>query len=90
MHRKEKLFANLKKCTFYTNKLVFIRFVVSAQGVLVDEEKIRAIYEWPSPISISNVRCFHGIGSFYRRFVKDFSTFAAPLIEVINKYIGFK
>uniref|UniRef100_A0A2N9IQ26 RNA-directed DNA polymerase n=1 Tax=Fagus sylvatica TaxID=28930 RepID=A0A2N9IQ26_FAGSY len=37
--RKERLFANLKKCTFYTDKLVFLGFVVSAQGIQVDEEK---------------------------------------------------
>jgi hypothetical protein len=30
----------LKKCTFYTDKLVFLRFVVSAQGIQVDEEKV--------------------------------------------------
>ena len=41
--RKEELFANLKKCTFCTNKLAFLGFVVSAQGTQVDEEKIRAI-----------------------------------------------
>ena len=28
--RKERLFANLKKCTFCTDELVFLRFVVSA------------------------------------------------------------
>ncbi|KAH9780584.1 Endonuclease [Citrus sinensis] len=37
--RKEKLFANLKKCTFCTDKLVFLGFVVSAQSIQVDEEK---------------------------------------------------
>ena len=31
--RKEKLFANLKKCTFCTDKLVFLGFVMSAQGM---------------------------------------------------------
>lgn len=88
--RKEKLFANLKKCTFCTDKLVFLGFVVSAQGIQVDEEEVRAIQEWPSPTSVSNVRSFHGLASFYRRFVKDFSTLAAPFTEVIKKNIGFK
>ncbi|KAH9780582.1 Endonuclease [Citrus sinensis] len=49
--RKEKLFANLKKCTFCTDKLVFLGFVVSAQSIQVDEEKVRTIQEWPSPTS---------------------------------------
>ncbi|PKI57308.1 hypothetical protein CRG98_022307 [Punica granatum] len=88
--RKEKLFANMKKCTFCTNKLVFLGFVVSAQGIKFDEEKVRAIQEWPSPTSVSNVRSFHGLASFYRRFVKDFSSIAAPLTEVIKKNVGFR
>jgi hypothetical protein len=88
--RKERLFANLKKCTFYTDKLVFLGFVVSVQGIQVDEEKVRAIQDWPSPTSIGNVRSFHRLGSFYRRFVKDFSSLAAPLTEVIKKNVGFR
>ena len=41
--RKEKLLVNLKKCTFCTDKLVFLGFVVSAQGIQVDEKKVCAI-----------------------------------------------
>ena len=88
--RKEKLFANLKKCTFCTDKLVFLGFVVSAKGIGVDEEKVKAIQEWPTPISIGQVRSFHGLASFYRRFVRDFSSLAAPLTEVIKKNFPFK
>jgi hypothetical protein len=55
----------------------------------VDEEKVRAIQDWPSPTSVGNVRSFHGLASFYRRFMKDFSSLAAPLIEVTKKNVGF-
>ena len=53
--RKEILFSNFKKCTFCTDKLVFLGFVVSARGIQVDEEKVRAIQDWPSPTSVSKV-----------------------------------
>jgi hypothetical protein len=88
--RKERLFANLKKCTFCMDKLVFLGFVVSKRGIEVDEEKVKAIQEWPTPTTISQVRSFHGLASFYRRFVHDFSSLTAPLIEVIKKNVAFK
>ena len=53
--RKERLFANLKKCTFCTDRLVFLSFVVSAQGIQVDEEKVHVIQDWPSPKNVSKV-----------------------------------
>ncbi|CAA7026197.1 unnamed protein product [Microthlaspi erraticum] len=87
--RKEGLYANLKKCSFCTNKLVFLGFVVSEQGLQVEEEKIKAIQEWPTPTTIGHVKSFHGLASFYRRFVRDFSTVAAPLTAVIKKNVPF-
>ena len=88
--REEQLYANLEKCIFCTNHVVFLGFVVSSKGVQVDEEKVRAIQEWPTPKSVTEVRSFHGLASFYRRFMKDFSTLVAPLNEVLKKNVGFK
>ena len=41
--RKERLFANLGKCSFGTDNVVFLGFVLGADGLRVDEEKIKAI-----------------------------------------------
>ena len=88
--RHENLFNNRVKCTFCTNQVVFLRFVVSAKGVQVNDEKIKAIRDCPIPKNVSGVRSFHGSASFYRRFVKDFSTIASPLNDIVKKNVEFK
>ena len=64
--RKEKLYVNLKKCSFCMDKVVFHGYVVSMKRIEVDEERVKAIKEWPTPKSITEVRSFHGLASFYR------------------------
>jgi hypothetical protein len=40
MLREAHLFANLEKCTFCTDRVAFLGYVVTPQGIEVDEEKI--------------------------------------------------
>jgi hypothetical protein len=63
--RKEKLYANLGNCTFCTEKVVFLGFVVLGHGVEVDKEKIKAIREWLPPQNLSRVWSFIGLAGLY-------------------------
>jgi len=87
--RTNKLYANIDKCTFCVDNVFFLGFVVNKNGVHVDLEKIKAIQEWPIPKSVRDICSFHGLASFYRRFVPNFSTLASPLNELVKKDTPF-
>ena len=50
----------------------------------MDPEKVKAILEWPTPRSATEVRSFHGLVSFYRKFIKNLSGIYAPLTDTIR------
>ncbi|KAK1687140.1 hypothetical protein QYE76_047988 [Lolium multiflorum] len=58
-------------------------------GIEVDPAKIEAIESWPQPKTITQVRSFLGLAGFYRCFVKDFGSIAAPLNELTKKDVPF-
>ena len=61
--------------------MVFLGFVISTVGFKMDSEKVRAILEWPSPRSITYIRSFHGLATFYRKFIRNFRSTIAPITD---------
>ena len=62
---------------------------MSASGVSVDLEKVEAVMSWERPKSVFEIRSFLGLVGYYRRFIEDFSTLAAPMTRLTQKEVKF-
>ena len=81
--------ANLRlkpsKCALFREKVPFLGHVVTRTGVEVDPAKTSAVENWPEPETVKDVRAFLGLASYYRRYIPNFATLAAPLVDLIKK-----
>nr|GEV83648.1 putative reverse transcriptase domain-containing protein [Tanacetum cinerariifolium] len=65
--------------------VAFLGHIVSAEGIMMDPTKVKAITKWPRPMSVTEVRSFLGLAGYYRRFVEGFSRLALPLTKLMRK-----
>ena len=83
--RSANLRLHPKKCQFAVGKVSYLGYNVSAEGIQMQEDKIKAIREFKPPRNVKETRMFIGYCSFYRRFVAGFSRICGPLYNLLRK-----
>ncbi|KAL0198990.1 hypothetical protein M9458_007530, partial [Cirrhinus mrigala] len=82
---QHKLYAKEEKCQFHQQSIAFLGYIISPEGVAMDDSKVNAVRDWPRPKTLKELQRFLGFSNFYRRFIRNFSTVAAPLTSMVKR-----
>ena len=63
----------------------YLRMIIGQGLVCMDPTKLTAIKDWHPPSSIKGVYSFLVFGSFYCKFILNFSNIVAPIVLLTQK-----
>lgn len=63
--RSYRLKANLQKCSFFQDCIVYCGYKISIEGLRKTKENIRAVLDAPAPQNVSQLRSFLGLINDY-------------------------
>uniref|UniRef100_A0A9J8CAA1 ribonuclease H n=1 Tax=Cyprinus carpio carpio TaxID=630221 RepID=A0A9J8CAA1_CYPCA len=79
------LTANPRKCHLSLSEAKYLGFQVGRSLIRPQEKKVEAILSAPRPRTKTQVRAFLGLAGYYRCFIPNFSSLAAPLTDLTRK-----
>eukprot|EP00066_Takifugu_rubripes_P023495 XP_011612761.1 PREDICTED: uncharacterized protein LOC105417894 [Takifugu rubripes] len=86
---ENSLFVKAEKCEFHATSVSFLGYIIGQGSVEMDPSKVSAVTSWPVPESRRQLQRFLGFANFYRRFIRGYSTVAAPLTSLTSSKCAY-
>ena len=83
--RKHGLYAKPEKCEFHTDTTEYLGYCLSPAGLMMAQNKVDIIRDWPEPRKVKDIQSFLGFANFYRRFIYNYSDIVVPLTRLMRK-----
>lgn len=87
---ENKLYVKAEKCEFHSRTVSFLGYVLAGGQVKTDPAKVKAVTEWLAPTTRKLLQRFLGFANFYRRFIHNYSSVAAPLTHLTSTKLPFR
>ena len=88
--REHELYANLAKRKFVQPELHFLGYIVGAQGLRVDPQKVAIVQDWPVPKDKNSLRKFWGLANYFRNFIMGWAVLVSALQALLKKSDSFE
>ena len=82
--RSHQLYVKREKCQFGQQKVRYLGHIISQDGVLVDQEEISAMVQWPKPNNLRAMRGFLGLTGYYRKFIQDYGKEESIFLDTLS------
>ena len=83
---KHNLCFKRSKCDFNIEEIPILGVIVGKRQVKMEQEKIKTIKAWKTPMKVKDVKSFLGFTNFYQRFIQNFS----HIVRLLNELKGKK
>ena len=80
---------NPKKCTFGVEVGKFLGYIILQKGIEANSEKIKAILETPSPISVKDIQRLAGLMATLNRFISKSVDKCLPFFKLLRNSTRF-
>ncbi|MBW0551533.1 hypothetical protein O181_091248, partial [Austropuccinia psidii MF-1] len=78
-------FAKASKCLFHVSSVKYLGYIVSSEGLKMDQEKFQQILNWPPPRNLKALQSFIGFGNLYHHFIKNYSKKISSLSSFLKQ-----
>ena len=84
------IIVSIKKSSLFVEKIEFLGYIVSSDGLKVAASKIEKILDWSASYNIVEIRAFLGLVNYIDGFISDLTQYSSLLSEFIKKDIEFE
>ncbi len=75
----------MNKCEFAINRIKHLGHLIDGEGIQPDPAKLEAVADFPRPETLTQLRSFLGLASYYRRFIRGFAGIVRPMLDLLKK-----
>ena len=75
----------IEKCQIAMEKIEFLGHEVSNGTIAPNQKKVMDLFKYTTPLNAKQIHSFIGLGTYYKKFIKNFSAIVKPLIDALKQ-----
>ena len=72
------------KCEFFQPSVVYLGHEISKAGIQTNGQKVKAIKNWPIPVTVTELWSFLGFTKYYRHIIKQYAKVTCCIYDKIS------